>query len=146
MRNAMSAARRVGIPAPDTTSAACRQGWRGTVEGTEAAPADVRDGDHRAVSAARELGRGGADRDVSGRVRCVGSRNITEALWGTRVSPSTVSDLKQEDLRDDRGVAQSSDRGEHPYVYLDGIVLKRSWAGEVRNVSLLVAIGVNESG
>ena len=33
--------------------------------------------------------------------------------------------------------------GEHPYVYLDGIVLKRSWAGEVRNVSLLVAIGVN---
>jgi putative transposase len=34
----------------------------------------------------------------------------------------------------------------HPYVYLDGIVLKRSWAGEVRNVSLLVAIGVNESG
>ena len=36
--------------------------------------------------------------------------------------------------------------GEHPYVYLDGIVLKRSWAGEVRNASLLVAIGVNESG
>jgi transposase-like protein len=36
--------------------------------------------------------------------------------------------------------------GEHPYVYLDGIVLKRSWAGEVRNVSLLVAIGVNERG
>jgi ABC transporter substrate binding protein/Transposase, Mutator family len=36
--------------------------------------------------------------------------------------------------------------GEHPYVYLDGIVLKRSWAGEVRNVSLLVAIGVNQSG
>jgi transposase-like protein len=33
--------------------------------------------------------------------------------------------------------------GWHPYVYLDGIVLKRSWAGEVRNVSLLVAISVN---
>jgi transposase-like protein len=29
---------------------------------------------------------------------------------------------------------------------LDGIVLKRSWAGEVRNVSLLVAISVNEEG
>jgi transposase-like protein len=26
------------------------------------------------------------------------------------------------------------------------IVLKRSWTGEVRNVSLLVAIGVNERG
>lgn len=33
--------------------------------------------------------------------------------------------------------------GKHPYVYLDGIVMKRSWAGEVRNVSLLVAIAVN---
>ena len=29
--------------------------------------------------------------------------------------------------------------GEHPYLYLDGIVMKRSRAGEVRNVSLLVA-------
>lgn len=36
--------------------------------------------------------------------------------------------------------------GEHPYLYLDGIVLKRSWAGEVRNVSLLVAISVNGEG
>jgi hypothetical protein len=27
--------------------------------------------------------------------------------------------------------------GEHPYVFLDRIVLKRSWAGKVRNVSLL---------
>jgi putative transposase len=26
--------------------------------------------------------------------------------------------------------------GEHPYVYLDGIVLKRTWAGEVRNVGI----------
>ena len=37
-------------------------------------------------------------------------------------------------------------RGEHPYLYLDGIVLKRTWAGEVRNVSLLVAISVNGEG
>jgi transposase-like protein len=29
---------------------------------------------------------------------------------------------------------------------LDGIVLKRSWAGEVRNVSLLVAIAVTSEG
>src|SRR5262245_8164251 len=43
------------------------QGRRGAAEGSEAAPADVRDGDHRALSAARELGRRGADRDVSGR-------------------------------------------------------------------------------
>ena len=36
--------------------------------------------------------------------------------------------------------------GDLPYLYLDGIVLKRSWAGEVRNVSLLVAIAVNADG
>ncbi|MGB6797960.1 MAG: transposase, partial [Xanthobacteraceae bacterium] len=33
--------------------------------------------------------------------------------------------------------------GEHPYLYLDGMVMKRTWAGEVRNVSLLVASAVN---
>jgi transposase-like protein len=33
--------------------------------------------------------------------------------------------------------------GEHPYLYLDGILMKRSWAAEVRNVSLLVASAVN---
>ena len=30
--------------------------------------------------------------------------------------------------------------------YLDGIVLKRSWAAEVRNVSLLLANGVSADG
>src|SRR4029078_6808845 len=36
--------------------------------------------------------------------------------------------------------------GEHPYLYLDGIVMKRTWAGEVRDVSLLVASAVNSEG
>ena len=31
-------------------------------------------------------------------------------------------------------------------MFLEGLWLKRSWGGEVRNVSLLVAIGVNEEG
>ena len=31
-------------------------------------------------------------------------------------------------------------------MFLDGLSLKRSWGGEVRNVSLLVAIGVNDEG
>lgn len=31
-------------------------------------------------------------------------------------------------------------------MYLEGIVLKRSWAGEVKNVSVLVAIGVDQDG
>jgi transposase-like protein len=72
--------------------------------------------------------------------------DITEALWGTRVSPSTVSDLNKKIYGTIEAWRHRPIEGEHPYVYLDGIVLKRSWAGEVRNVSLLVAIGVNNSG
>ena len=47
--------------------------------------------------------------------------DISEASWGTRVSPSAVSDL--EDLRNDRGVPQLADRKRHLYVYLGGLVL-----------------------
>ena len=36
--------------------------------------------------------------------------------------------------------------GKYPYVYMDGIALKRVWANEVRNVSILVAIGVDSEG
>jgi putative transposase len=72
--------------------------------------------------------------------------DITEALWGTRVSPSTVSDLNKKIYATLEAWRNRPIEGEHPYVYLDGIVPKRVWAGEVRNVSLLVAIGVNNEG
>jgi len=72
--------------------------------------------------------------------------DITEALWGTRVSPGTVSNLNKKIYAQIEAWRDRPIAGTHPYVYLDGIVLKRSWAGEVRNVSLLVAIGVNADG
>jgi putative transposase len=72
--------------------------------------------------------------------------DITEALWGTRVSPGTVSNLNKKIYEKIEAWRNRPIKGNHPYVYLDGIVLKRSWAGEVRNVSLLVAIGVNQDG
>lgn len=72
--------------------------------------------------------------------------DVTEALWGTRVSPSTVSNLNKKIYAQIEAWRNRPIEGRHPYVYLDGIVLKRCWAGEVRNVSLLVAIGVNEDG
>jgi len=72
--------------------------------------------------------------------------DITEALWGTRVSPGTVSNLNKKIYEQIEAWRNKPIEGEHPYVYLDGIVLKRSWGGEVRNVSLLVAIGVNDDG
>ena len=72
--------------------------------------------------------------------------DITEALWGTRVSPGTVSRLNQKIYGQLEAWRNRPIEGAHPYVYLDGVVLKRSWAGEVRNVSLLVAIGVSAAG
>ena len=72
--------------------------------------------------------------------------DITEALWGTKVSPGTVSNLNKKIYSRIEKWRTRPIRGEHPYVYLDGIVLKRSWAGEVRNVSVLVAVGVSTSG
>jgi putative transposase len=72
--------------------------------------------------------------------------DITEALWGTKVSPSTVSNLNKKIYEKIEAWRNAPIEGEHPYVYLDGIVMKRSWACEVRNVSLLVAIGVTSEG
>lgn len=72
--------------------------------------------------------------------------DITEALWGTRVSPGTVSRLNQKIYAQIEAWRNRPITGTHPYVYLDGVVLKRSWAGEVRNVALLVAIGVSAEG
>ena len=68
------------------------------------------------------------------------------ALWGTRVSPSTVSNLNKKIYASIEAWRMRPIEGEHPYIYLDGIVLKRSWAGEVRNVSLLAATSVNGEG
>lgn len=36
--------------------------------------------------------------------------------------------------------------GGYPYVFVDGIYLKRSWGGSYENVAVLVAIGVNSAG
>jgi transposase-like protein len=72
--------------------------------------------------------------------------DITEALWGTRVSPSTVSELNQKIYAQIEEWRQRRIEKRFVYVYLDGVWLKRSWGGEVRNVSVLVAIGVDEEG
>ena len=72
--------------------------------------------------------------------------DITEALWGTRVSPSTVSNLNKKIYAKIEAWRNRRIEGEHPYLYLDGIVMKRTWAGEVCNVSLLVASAVNSEG
>src|SRR5277367_1446445 len=72
--------------------------------------------------------------------------DITEALGGTRVSSSTVSRLNQKVYRHIEAWRNRAIEGDFPYVYLDGVILKRSWSGEVKNVSVLVAIGVGADG
>lgn len=72
--------------------------------------------------------------------------DITEALWGSRVSPSTVSDLNQRIYERIEQWRQRPLSGRYVYVYMDGLWLKRSWGGEMESVSVLVAIGVNEQG
>ena len=72
--------------------------------------------------------------------------DITEALWGTRVSPSAVSDLNQKLYERIEEWRNQAIEGHFAYVSLDGIWLKRSWGGEVKNVAVLVAIGVDQDG
>ena len=73
--------------------------------------------------------------------------DITEALWGSKVSPSTISELNKkayvhiEDWRN-----RPLQGGRYPYVYVDGIYLRRNWGGEFENVAILAAIAVNEDG
>ena len=73
--------------------------------------------------------------------------DITEALWGSKVSPATISELNKkayvyiEDWRN-----RPLQGGRYPYVYVNGIYLHRNWGGEYENVAILVAIAVNEDG
>lgn len=72
--------------------------------------------------------------------------DITEALWGTRVSSGTVSNLNKKVYKHIERWRTQKIEGDFTYVYLDGIVLKRSWGGEIKNVSVLAAIGVDSDG
>ena len=72
--------------------------------------------------------------------------DITEALWGTKVSPGTISELNKKAYANIEKWRNRPLNRAYPYVYLDGICLKRSWAGDVRTVSVLVAIGVGDDG
>jgi len=72
--------------------------------------------------------------------------DITESLWGMRVSPGTVSNLNKKIYVKIEEWRNRPIEGNYAYIYLDGIFLKKNWGGEVRNISILVAIGVNEDG
>lgn len=72
--------------------------------------------------------------------------DITQALWGTKVSPGTISNLNKKAYEHIEQWRTRPLSGNYPYVYADGVYLKRSWGGEIRNVSVLVAVGVSSDG
>ena len=73
--------------------------------------------------------------------------DITQVLWGSRVSPATISELnKKAYVHIEEWRNRPLQGGSYPYVYVDGIYLKRNWGGEYENVAVLVAIAVNEDG
>ena len=72
--------------------------------------------------------------------------DITELLWDTKLSAGTMSRLNgkvydQIDAWRNRPLERS-----YPYVFLDGVYLKRNWGGEYENVAILIAMAVNERG
>lgn len=72
--------------------------------------------------------------------------DITEALWGTRVSPGTISNLNKKAYEHIEKWRNRPLKDEYPYVYVDGLFLKRCWGEEYENVAILVAIGVSSDG
>ena len=72
--------------------------------------------------------------------------DITEALWGSRVSAGTVSKLNKKVYVKIEEWRQRKLLVSYPYVYLDGIYLKRNWGGSYENFAILVAMAVNEEG
>lgn len=72
--------------------------------------------------------------------------DVTEALWGSKVSPGIISNLNKKAYEHIEEWRMRPLSGEYPYVYVDGIYRKRCWGGEIQNVSVLIAIGVTEDG
>lgn len=66
---------------------------------------------------------------------------------GQQGVPATISELNTKayvHIEDWRNRPLQGRR--YPYVYVDGLYLRRNWGGEFENVAILVAIAVNEDG
>ena len=60
--------------------------------------------------------------------------DITEALWGCKVSSSTISELNKKAYEHiEQWRNRPLEGGKYPYVYVDGVYLKRNWGGEYEN-------------
>ena len=72
--------------------------------------------------------------------------DISRLLWGERMPSQTLSDkLKRVYEQIDQWRNRPLGR-EYPYLFVDGVWHKRTWGGSVETVSVLVAIGVDDTG
>ena len=73
---------------------------------------------------------------------------ITGKLSGTRISKDAVSRIvgRFDEVFSEWRTRQLDKSRSYPYLYLDATYLKARWAGAVRDVALLVAVGVNDEG
>lgn len=72
--------------------------------------------------------------------------DVSEILWGAGVSAGTVSNLNEKAFESVEAWRTRPLSGDYPYLFIDGIYLKRSWGGSYENVAVMVAIGVNSDG
>ena len=73
--------------------------------------------------------------------------DISRLLWGERMPSQTLSDKLKKVYEDiDRWRNRPLTDRSYPYLFVDGVWHKRAWGGSVENVSVLVAIGVDDTG
>jgi len=72
--------------------------------------------------------------------------DVSEILWGSAVSAATVSNLNEKAFAQVEKWRTRELSGAYPYVYIDGIYLKRAWGGSYQNIAVMIAIGVNAQG
>lgn len=78
---------------------------------------------------------------------CAGWRTSRRHCGGARYHPATISDLSKKayvHIEDWRNHPLQGRK--YPYVYVNGIYLRRNWGGKYKNVAILVAISVNKDG
>lgn len=75
------------------------------------------------------------------------AEDISELLWGSKVSSGTISNLNKKAYENiEQWRNRSLSETEYPYVFVDGVFLKSSWGGSIESISVLIAIGVNSDG
>ena len=72
--------------------------------------------------------------------------DVSEILWGASMSAATVSNLNDKAFEAAEEWRSRPLTRSYPYVFVDGIYLKRAWGGAFENVAAMAAIGVNDDG